>query len=488
MTEELWKHQREAISKALELGSYGLFFEQGTGKTRTAIEILRRWYQARQRVERTIILAPAIVLTNWKREFLKYSKVPQHKIYILFGPGAKRCKQMEFIKKEGNAIVITNYEALQMAPLVNHFHEWGPEIMICDESHRLKNPQGVRAKEAYKLASKTSRRLILTGTPILNNPADIFQQFKILDLGATFGDNFYAFRARYFEDQNSNFRSRQHYFPKWVPRSDMFLDMHNRIQRKSARVVKADCLDLPPLVRQVVDVPLGREQARMYKEMFHEFVAYISELRRDSGNSPATIAQLAVTKALRLQQITTGFCTLANGDIHRIKDSNRIDVLTELLADLIPGHKVIVWAAFKENYRMIEEALGKEGIKYCLVTGDQSQAEKQEAVDRFEREDEVRVLVANQAAGGIGINLIAASYSIFFSKNFSLEADLQAEARNYRSGSEIHDRVTRIDLVARGTIDELVTRALQDKFNIAEAILDMKEGIHDKGETTADVS
>jgi len=471
----LWKHQTEAIRKALELGSYGLFFEQGTGKTRTAIEILRRWYQAIERVEKTIILAPAIVLTNWKREFAKYSKIPQHKVYILFGPGAKRCKQMEFIKKEGHAIVITNYEALQMEPLMNHITEWAPEILICDESHRLKNPQGKRAKEAFKLASKTSRRLILTGTPILNNPADIFQQFKILDLGATFGDNFYAFRARYFEDKNATFQSKRSYFPNWQPRADMFPDMHDRIQRKAVRVVKSDCLDLPPLVRQTVDVPLGREQARMYKEMLQEFVAFVSELRRDSGVTPATIAQLAVTKALRLQQIVTGFCTLATGDVHRIKDSNRIAVLTEVLADLVGAHKVIVWAAFKENYKMIGEALDREGIKYRLITGDQSHSEKQESVDLFERDDDCRVLVANQSAGGIGINLVRASYSIFFSKNFSLEADLQAEARNYRAGSEIHECVTRIDLVSRGTIDELVTAALAGKLNVAESILNLRE-------------
>lgn len=473
--EPLWQHQQEAIAKALTLGSYGLFFEQGTGKTRTAIEILRRLYQQAAGVQSTLILAPAIVLINWKREFEKYSKIPKHKIYILHGTGAKRVTKMDFIKQEDGAIVITNYESLQMEPLVKQFLEWKPQILICDESHRLKNPSGKRARSCYKIATCAKKRFILTGTPILNSPIDIFQQFKILDLGATFGDNFYAFRAKYFKDANASFQTKHSYFPNWQPRQEMFPVMYERISRKAKRVLKEDCLDLPDLVRTVVDVPMGKEQQRMYNEMMDEYVAYIRELKGDD-RPPATVAQLALTKALRLQQIVSGFCNLADGSGYKIADSQRIDILVELLEDITKGHKVIVWAAFKANYAAIAEALDKIKMSYTLLTGEQTPKEKQDAVDNFERDDACRVLVANQQAGGIGLNLVSASYSIFFSKNFSLEADLQAEARNYRAGSERHEKITRIDMVARGTIDELVTEALAKKLGIANLILDMGNG------------
>ena len=74
-------------------------------------------------------------------------------------------------------------------------------------------------------------------------------------------------------------------------------------------------------------------------------------------------------------------------------------------------------------------------------------------------------------SGGIGINLVAASYAIFYSRSFSLEHDLQAEARNYRGGSERHTKITRIDIVARDTIDEHIQKALSDKQNISETLL-----------------
>ena len=96
-------------------------------------------------------------------------------------------------------------------------------------------------------------------------------------------------------------------------------------------------------------------------------------------------------------------------------------------------------------------------------------------MNAFRTDPEVGVMIANQGAGGVGVNLVEAGYSIYYSKGFKLEDDLQSEARNYRGGSEIHEKVTRIDLVATGTIDELVTEALENKMQISENILGWKE-------------
>ena len=92
-------------------------------------------------------------------------------------------------------------------------------------------------------------------------------------------------------------------------------------------------------------------------------------------------------------------------------------------------------------------------------------------MDRFRKDDSCRVMIANQGAGGAGINLVEASYSIYYSKGFSLEHDLQSEARNHRGGSEIHDKITRIDLVCPNTIDESINEALSNKQHVADRIL-----------------
>ena len=191
------------------------------------------------------------------------------------------------------------------------------------------------------------------------------------------------------------------------------------------------------------------------------------------GQPQAVIAQLAVTKALRLQQILTGFAKTDEGDIYEIKKVPRLDACKDILEEVTPNHKVIVWCSFVHNYKQLEKVCKELGIKYALLTGQQNAQEKQDAVDTFETEDSCRVIIANRRAGGIGINLVAASYSIVYSRNFSLGEEKQSEARNYRGGSEKHSSITKIDLVSPGTIDEQVLAALQGKTEIATKIIDM---------------
>lgn len=470
----LWKHQIDAIERAKESKDLGLFFEQGTGKTRTTIEILRRRYAGAGRLQKTLILCPQIVIDNWAAEFKMYSKIKDFDVVPLHGPQTKRVKT--FLDQAGETlhrgkIFITNYEALQMEDLFKYIQLWKPEILICDESQRLKNFAGVRAKKTAAIADTTGANFILSGTPILNSPMDAYMQFRILDRGETFGKNPYTFRAIYFEDKNASFKGKQSYFPKWEPRAVYFPELQSKIQRKSLRVLKAECLDLPPLVRQLIYCEMNREQMRMYNEMKQEYVTWLKD---KSGESKAVIAQLAVTKALRLQQIVSGFAKDELGIEHQMKDVPRLKVLEELLEDLTPNAKVIVWANFKENYKMIASLCDKLKISYREIHGDISPKEKQKNMDEFRKDDTVRVMIANQAAAGVGVNLVEASYAIYYSKNFSLEQDLQSEARNYRGGSEIHQKVTRIDLVCKGTIDELVSEALANKQAIADRILDWK--------------
>ena len=132
---------------------------------------------------------------------------------------------------------------------------------------------------------------------------------------------------------------------------------------------------------------------------------------------------------------------------------------------------MIVWAVFKENYKAIREVCETLGVEYVEITGKKTSKQKDAAIDLFHNDLSVRVLLGHPGSGGIGINLVAASYAIFYSRNFSLEYDLQAEARNYRGGSGRHTRVTRIDLVAKDTIDEVVAAKLAEKQNVSDKIL-----------------
>lgn len=475
-TKPLWRHQNEAIELANTIPQLYVAFEMGTGKTRTIIEILRRRYTAAGRIMRTLIYCPAIVVSNWRNEFAMYSRIRQNDILLLQGPGKRRVKKFVDGCTFGGQmvvpkIVVTNYEALQMDDLQKAINEWQPEILVCDEAHVLKSHQSKRAKALLPVANQAKFKYLLSGTPILNSIEDIWMQFKILDGGRTFGENYYSFRARYMTDLNASFQGKSHYFPKFEPRPECFQELQEKMYKKTIRALKKDCLDLPPLIRQTVEVELSPEQAKMYKEMKNQYITWVQSAKA-SGDSLPVVAQLAITKALRMQQIVSGYAKADTGDVHWIKNNPRLDALEELLEGLVKDHKVIVWCIFRENYKMIAERLTKMGIKFTTLTGEQNHREKDEAMEAFRKDPEVRVKIANQAAGGVGVNLVEASYSIYYSKNFSLKDDLQSEARNYRGGSNIHESVTRIDIVAKETIDDVIAQALANKQDISNKVLD----------------
>lgn len=460
-----WKHQLEAIARAEHLDNFALFFEQGCGKTPTAINILRSRYEKAGRLQRTLVLCPLIVIENWKREFLAHSKVAEDKIILLQGSEKVRLKLFHDAHyKADGYVVVMNYEGLLMPTLFMWLETWKPELLVLDESHKCKDGQSKRTKQTIKLADIAAHKYILTGTPVLKNPMDLFSQYRILDGGKTFTKNFFQFRAMYFYDANSHMPKALH-FPDWRVRPGALDEMNKLIYRQAMRVTKKEALDLPPLVRQQIYVGMTPEQSRMYLQMKEEFITYL--------NDKACVASLAIVRALRLMEIVSGYAKFEDGEALKYKDTPRMEALKALLEDLAPDHKILVWAVWKENYVQIRRVCEDLKIGYVEVHGAIAAKQKQENIDRLNHDPSVRVFIGHPGSGGIGCNLTASDIQIWYSRNFSLEYDLQAEARNHRGGSKEagHEKITRIDLVTKGTIDELVLKKLADKQGLGEELL-----------------
>ena len=341
--------------------------------------------------------------------------------------------------------------------------------LVVHNCHRCKSPSAKRAKLAYELSRCVSvqHRYILSGTPVLNSPLDLFQQFLIMDLGATFGTNFFVFRNTYFVDKNAFMPPARH-FPNWQIREGALEDITKRISDSSVSIKKSECLTLPPLVKSTIRIQMTPEQKRIYSEISKDFIAFLGQ--------KAVVAKTALTKGLRLMQIASGFASLEGDDNddrieHEIKDNPKDKALAELLEDVSASSKAIVWCAFRRNYRSVAAVCEKLNLPYVQVHGGISQKEKDEAVASFNKDPKVKVIIGNAGSMGEGVNLTASNVSIFYSRTFSLGADIQAEARNFRGGSEVHDKVTRFDLVMEGTIEEHIAERLASKEEISETIL-----------------
>jgi SNF2 family DNA or RNA helicase len=476
-----YPHQIDILEKSFQSPNLALFWEMGTGKTLGVINILRYRYAHHKRLLKTLILTPKITLYNWQEEITKFSKLSDQDIVILDNTGKKRTNELKKAVRHWKTleynqakIVIMNYEALQTDELFTILQQWQPEVLVADESHRLKNPRSKRAKRAVKLADESRYRYILSGSPILNKISDVFFQYRFLDQGKTFGKNFSVFQNKYMLDRNAGWSNKPGYFPKYEPRPEMYPELQDKLYKIATRITKDECLDLPPLIKTERKLEMARDQAKAYEQMEKEFIAFVEQKEKEEPK--AVVAQLAVTKALRLMQICSGFATAEDGTLVEFKKNPKIDATKELLEDLVPEHKVILWCSFRHNYVQLENLCKKMKINYAKITGDMSMPAKREAMDEFRGNKDCHVVIANRKAAGIGINLVEASYSIVFSRNFSLEDELQSEARNHRGGSQIHERIVKIDLTCSETIDEHVLLALNSKQAISDAVIDYAKG------------
>ncbi len=480
----LWAHQALGVMRATPQHNFAFFYEMGTGKTRTIIETLWQKFSESKKVGKVLIFTPPAVIEQFRLEWFKYTTIPKNLVVSLRGSQKKRLKNFLALSQD-QRIFITNYEALNMKDLYQAFTDWAPEFLVWDESHKLKSPSAERSKLANTLSNPYNKKekkalpkphtYILTGTPVLNTPMDLFQQCKVLDGGATFGDNFFGFRDKYFRDRNALMPRHKH-FPDWQPRTkhrdgfDGIGEINEKLQMISMRVKKEECLDLPPEVDVVIKTEMLPEQARCYHEMRTELITYL--------NSQACVATLALTKALRLMQIASGFVTVeGDGGPKTIPlgETPKMDALKELLEEICadPKNKVIVWTVWRETYRHIGEACAALKLGYVEVHGEISESKKRANIDSFRSDSTCRVFVAHPRSGGVGLNLVEAGYSIRYSRTFSLEDYLQSRARNHRGGSleAGHKSITHYELVTEGTIEPSILQKLANKIDVSESLL-----------------
>lgn len=473
MTElKLWEHQQQAVLRAKQHKSFGLFFEQGCGKTLTLIKILEDVFNREQCILPTLIFCPVSVGTMWERELHRFLPIPKDQIFNACGV---RYAKADALKKRlavnRSQVVVCNYEVASSLQFADYLVKtWQPQVLICDESHKVKNPRAARTKFIHKLAKNAKYRYIATGTPITQDLMDLWSQVYILDQGERLGKAFWDFRRIFFTDRNAHM-PKIHYFPDWQPKSEKTPQhMAQLIDDITMTVKKDECMDLPPLVKQQLYVRLHQRAQESYNSIERDAVAYTED--------GIMSADLAITKLLRMQQVCGGFLKLDSGELVTAAPVNaKIQALAEIMDAIPADDKMIVWCNFVEELRAIKRLLLEHNIPCVELHGGVDTVTRQKNIDLFQDpNNDIRIMLANPQAGGIGINLTQAKYAIFFSRGFSLEVDQQAEARNYRGGSEIHDKIIRVDIIAQGTVDEVVYQALADKKAVADSVMDYWRG------------
>ena len=470
----LWAHQQAAINKALN--KFALFFDPGCGKTRTALELFKKQFDAtanKHNYYKCIIFAPLNVCRNWVTEIERYVDRTQYDYEIFLCAGQNKATKLKAIREFSKfsdkpnpkpKFLVCNIETIRGPYYLAALKESRCNFIIADESHNFKNPTSLQTKGLIEIVEymRATHVYLLTGTPCPSGEIDLWSTFRLL--GVT-RDSFFIWRKKYFEDYNARRAGTSGYYPDYRVKESSKKVFAEQLARCSITARKDEVLDLPEYVRTNIYCELSDTQRRHYKTM-REFL-----FAADDNGNEAT-AQNILTRTLRLQQIVGGWL-----EDNVIVDNKRLDVLNDAI-DMIelnePGAQFIVWTIFKPTYKQLSELLAKRSISHEFLTGEQTAEARAKNIEDFQA-GKLKALIAHPKAGGVGVNLTAASWSIHYLKNFSLTDDLQSEARNYRGGSEIHKRITRIDIVAQDTIDEDINEALSQKKSLQEFIMGIKK-------------
>ena len=445
-----YAHQLKALEMSWNKEVFAYFMEMGTGKSKVLLDNVAMLFD-KGKIDSVLIVAPKGVYKNWYA-----SEIPEHLakhidrnvvLWKALITKEQKCKldslfEQDFTKLH---IFIMNVEALSTKKgldFARQFLNVKRALFAVDESTTIKNPGAKRTKNILGLSKMGKYRRILTGSPVTKSPLDLYTQCHFLDPFLLDFTSYYAFRNRYAELRTANFSGRS---VQVVTGYKNLAELAETLKSFSYRVLKDDCLDLPPKTFMKRVIQLTPEQKRVYEQMKKTALATL--------NGKMVTTMNVITQLMRLQQITCGHFKADDDSIQNVKN-NRITELMDVLED-VEG-KAIIWAHWRHDIDTIVASI-EDKYPGSVVTyyGDTTTEDRQKAIKKIQDpESKVRFLVGTPQTGGYGITLTGASTMIYYSNGYDLEKRQQSEARIDRIGQK--KPMTYIDIIAEDTVDEKI--------------------------------
>ena len=341
-----YKHQLTALEKSWNKETYAYFMEMGTGKTKVLIDNMSMLYD-KGKIDGALIVAPKGVVKTWYEQELP-THLPDHieNVTVLWQSNITKNQQEKlkslFEIETALHILIMNVEALSTdkgVKFAQKFLDSHKTLMAIDESTTIKTPTAKRTKNIISLGKHAKYKRIMTGSPVTKNPLDLYTQCEFLDPYLLDFCSYYAFRNRYAEMTTMNVRGRS---IQVVKEFRHLGELSESLQPFSYRVLKEDCLDLPPKNWIKRHITLTKEQDKVYKQMKKHALAML--------NGKVTSTMTVLTQLMRLHQITCGHFTADDGSVQNL-DNNRIKELIDILEET--EGKAIIWANYQKDITQI---------------------------------------------------------------------------------------------------------------------------------------
>jgi SNF2 family DNA or RNA helicase len=477
-----FKHQLEALANCNGREAYAYFLEPGLGKTKVAIDDAMILHKQRK-IDTVLVICPISAISVWEDElqknadgisFSSWPKTPpnfgmcfyiiNHDVLVSnYINNTKYAKKLETTHDQEKIEEIVNKIKQIEANVEDGFSVASLFLMssskcmiIIDESTCIANWQSLRTIFCTKLGLLAGYKRILTGDPIPNNPIDLYSQLYWLDPTIVGNRSYYAFRG--------HFCNMGGYKNKQIESYRNIDELTAICKRHGYRARSEDVLDMPEqnwLIRRVIP---NQSTIDLYNKIVEEdIVSYL-----DNYNNEAFInVNMMLTQFIKLQQVCGGTLIDNDGQSHIVGTEKLKELM--MMLDEWRNIKTLVWHQFKEEGKMITEALTKKGKSVALFNGDLSASERGDMVREFEKGNVDHLVVQNDA-GHLSITLNKATYAVWYSNHLRPIVRSQSERRNWRIGQK--NPVFYYDLLMDGFIDSWVYKRLRRKRNFNADITD----------------
>lgn len=460
-----WAHQLKALEYLVQRDTAALYTDMGTGKTKVMIDLIQtRGFKC------VLVVAPNKACEVWEEQISIHGIESQFSVFRLNFYSVNKCIDLlSKIPKIGKSrildttlVFIINYEKVWRQGIDRIFlsKRFGLDCVICDESHRIKSANSKCSMYLAKLGKLVPHRYLVTGTPMAENPSDIFAQYKFLNRDI-FGQNLGDFRDRYENiDPEATARIGHRILDKENPYKNTD-ELHAKMF--SCAFYIESSVELPEQTTIVRTFDMPDKTEKLYHNITKEKVAELNDKWLESNNILTTI--------LRLQQITSGYAKVEDIETKEKSiiniDSARRDELTELLLDFPKNEPIVIFAHYKKDLKNIKRVCKELDLSYSEVSG---------SVDTLKewKQGKTQILAVQYSSGSESIDLTRARYCIYYSLTQRLALYEQSKKRIHRPGQTrpvVYYHL--IEKMKKGfTIDQKIYAALQSKRDIIDFIME----------------
>lgn len=467
-----FNHQIDGVRFGLNKKKFLLCDDQGLGKTKQIIDFVG-CLEKTDTINKVLIVCGVNSLKyNWQYEIGVHSDEKGWVLGTRFRKttgkayeGSTKDKLDDLGNLPDCRYIITNIESLRAGakkisktkyhfPIAEKLQELCKNgtisVIAFDECHKSKDPTSLQSRAMLLLSA--SYMSAMSGTPLMNNPLDLY--FPIHWLGY---------------EQHSLYQFKQHYckFGGWggsqVVGYKNLEEIRALMEKIMIRRLKSEVLDLPEKIRKIEYVDMTAKQAQIYKEVYNGVMSDLQKIK--FSNNPLSMM-------IRLRQATGWTGILSD----KVQESAKMERMIELVQEIVEsGQKAIIFSNWESITSVAKEKLKAYNPAY--ITGATKADERMKEVDRFQTDDKCRVIIGTIGAMGTGLTLTAAQNVIFLDSPWNMALKAQAEDRAHRIGTK--GTVNIITLVCKNTIDERIEELVEKKGQIADALVDGKASVDD---------